>query len=186
MSSFRLLSGVGSDERLSRVARVLLWIAALIFAYKMVRITLLEAETPSGIDFLYFWDSARHVVEGNAEQAYSARVTPLTRLAPLAYPPPFLLLIWPLGLVDYGTAIVLWLTMTGTIFWFSSRQPLPLVLTNPGAGLNVYYGQTSFVTGAFFLGGMSSLGRPVVAGLLLGGLVIKPHLALLIPLALAA
>nr|WP_314442395.1 glycosyltransferase family 87 protein [uncultured Sphingomonas sp.] len=152
----------------------------------MVRVTWLHAVTPSAIDFLFFWDSARLVVEGNAAQVYSGRNTSLGYLEPLGYPPPFLLLIWPLGLTGYGPALILWLAVTGAIFWLSSRQALAHVLTNPGAALNVHFGQSSFVTGAFFLGGLFSLATPAVAGLLIGGLAIKPHLALLVPLALVA
>ena len=186
MSSLRLLTSAGSRERWPAAGRAVCWLVTVGFAYKIVRVTWLRAHTPTRTDFLFFWDAARHVLNGQAAQVYSAHATALGSLEPLGYPPPLLLLIWPLGLVGYGTAITLWLAVTGGIFWFSARQPLPLVLTNPPAAVNVLFGQSSFLTGAFFLGGITSLRRPRVAGLIIGGLVIKPHLALLIPLALAA
>lgn len=186
MSSLRHLTKLGSHERLPAAGRAAFWLVTVVFAYKMVRVTWLHAQTPRPIDFLFFWDAAQHVLNGQAAQVYSAHASALGALEPFGYPPPLLLLIWPLGLVGYGTAITLWLAVTGGMFWFSTRQPLPLVLTNPAAAVNVLFGQASFLTGAFFLGGTTSLRRPRLAGLLLGGLIIKPHLGLLIPLALAA
>ena len=49
------------------------------------------------------------------------------------------------------------------------------------------HAQNGFVTGALLIGGVALLNRrPATAGMLLGALVIKPHLALLVPFWLAA
>eukprot|EP01035_Chromulina_nebulosa_P016704 gene16704-22156_t len=49
------------------------------------------------------------------------------------------------------------------------------------------YGQTGFLTAGLLVGGLRRLGpRPVFAGVLLGLMAIKPQLAILVPVALAA
>jgi hypothetical protein len=63
----------------------------------------------------------------------------------------------------------------------------PLVLVFPGALIAAGHAQNGFVTGALLVGGVALLDRrPLLAGALLGALVVKPHLALLVPFWLAA
>jgi hypothetical protein len=63
----------------------------------------------------------------------------------------------------------------------------PLVLVFPGALIAAGHAQNGFVTGALLVGGVAWLDRrPVLAGALLGALIVKPHLALLVPFWLAA
>ncbi len=77
--------------------------------------------------------------------------------------------------------------------WFAvSRHAAPrglvlAVLAFPGAYLAASHAQTGFITGALLVGGVLLLGRrPWLAGALFGALVIKPHLALMVPLWLLA
>jgi hypothetical protein len=57
----------------------------------------------------------------------------------------------------------------------------------PGALIAAGHAQTGFVTGALLVGGVALLDRrPWIAGALIGALIVKPHLALLIPFWLAA
>jgi hypothetical protein len=57
----------------------------------------------------------------------------------------------------------------------------------PGALVAAWHAQNGFVTTSLFIGGVLALRkRPILAGVLFGALIIKPHLALLIPVALIA
>lgn len=153
----------------------------------MARVIWLHSTGSTVGDFYYFWDAARHVLRGEAAQVYVAHATPAGPLEPLAYPPPFLLLVAPFGLIRYGASLVLWLTLTGFFCLLAARQPVRLALVHPPTAYNVQFGQTAFLTSAMLLGGANRLDRrPLVAGALLGLLVVKPHLGLLLPVALAA
>ena len=57
----------------------------------------------------------------------------------------------------------------------------------PGALIAAGHAQNGFVTGALLVGGVALLDRrPLASGALLGALIVKPHLALLVPFWLAA
>jgi len=101
-------------------------------------------------------------------------------------------------LAPYLAALGGWLGLTGAAYVRVARAfcgeaatarrigwlailAFPAVLTNVG------HGQNGFLSLALFGGGVLLLDRrPLVAGLLLGCLVYKPHLGLLIPIALIA
>jgi Glycosyltransferase family 87 len=151
-----------------------------------------------GVDFLAFWSAARMTVEGHPPAAYDpallkplqAQVAP-EKWAPFLNPPPFLLLIWPLGHLTYAAALAAWLLVTfGLYAWVLRGLPRGAywpALAFPAGFFNALLGQNAFVTGGLLVGSILVLpSRPFIAGLLMGGLIIKPHLALLIPLALIA
>ncbi len=128
-------------------------------------------------------------------------------------PPPYLFLTAPLGLMPFGTAWLAW-AICGWLVWFAASHPLmprhPLaVMAFPAAYLAACHAQNGFVTGALLVAGVSLLARrdaagqpdrpdrrdcpdrrecntEMAAGMLFGALVIKPHLALLVPLWLLA
>jgi hypothetical protein len=72
--------------------------------------------------------------------------------------------------------------------WRAAKlAPLPFALANPIAMVNAWIGQNGFLTAGIFMWGSALLEtRPLVAGAVLGLLVIKPQLALLLPIALLA
>ena len=174
-------------EQLRIAGRILIWLVAGIFVYKVGRAAWLNAEGFRLIDFYNFWDAAVHVVQGNAPAAYATRDSPAGVLPPFAYPPAFLLLLAPFGLTDFGPALFLWLGITGLIYVLTARQPARLVLVNPPAAYNGLFGQNGFLTCSIMLAAAHLVrSRPLLGGALFGGMVIKPHLAILVPLALAA
>jgi hypothetical protein len=156
-----------------------------------------------GSDFLPFWAAASLAQTGEPAAAYSpprikamiqARIDPAFPRTPFwNYPPTFLLLILPLAYLPYLPALAVWLGVTGAGFLGVMRRAvsLPLVpwlaLAFPGAVDNFLYCQNGFLS-AFLLGGGLLLleRRPLAGGFLLGLLSYKPHLALLVPLALIA
>ncbi|HEX4181715.1 MAG TPA: glycosyltransferase family 87 protein [Caulobacteraceae bacterium] len=160
---------------------------------------------PLGTDFLSFWAASRLALGGHPALAYDlARHAGAERAAfggaPLGYaaffyPPLFLLVCLPLGLVPYLPALAAWLGATGYACWRAIRAilgearaglVLPM-LAFPGVFSTLGHGQNAFLTAALFgLGALLLDRRPILAGVCLGLLAFKPHLGLLIPIALVA
>jgi len=152
---------------------------------------------PKGIDFVSFWSAARMAAGGDAASAYNIAahravelsVAPVEGVLPFPYPPPFLVLAVPFGVAPFWMALVAWLIVTGGLYVAASRSvaPCPYPLAHPSVVANALIGQNGFLTSAIFIFGITSLQRrPLVAGAVLGSMVIKPQLALLLPVALLA
>ena len=99
----------------------------------------------------------------------------------LPYPPPYRLLLEPLGALPYGVAFTLWVCLTGALWIAVFRRPHPLAVFN---GL---IGQNGLLTSAIVVGGLELLSaNPAVGGAILGCMILKPHLAVLLPVAVIA
>ena len=117
----------------------------------------------------------------------NADFTMFWKLRELAYPPPYLLVIKPFSLLPYGAAFILWVTLTGALYLWASREAKLAALANPAAAFNGMIGQNGFLTGAIMFAGLHELAaRPWRGGAILGLLIIKPHLAFALPIAVAA
>jgi len=156
---------------------------------------------PNGFDFVTFWAASRLTLDGTPLAAYSREA--LTHVARSAlphismpgawsYPPNFLLLVEPLSLLPCPVAYAIFIFVTTAAFVFLLRRVLPMpqswlpILAFPGIWLNAGYGQNGSLTAALALGAFLLLKkRPVLAGVCIGMLSIKPHLAILFPIALA-
>ena len=148
-------------------------------------------------DFLSYWAAARLAVEGTPGLAYDIAVHRALELSigdprgmlPFPYPPPFLLVLIPFGLIAYPPAFAAWVAITVALYLIASRGVAPLAyrLAHPQALANALIGQNGFLTSAIFIAGTRALERqPLLGGAILGLLVIKPQLALLLPVALLA
>jgi hypothetical protein len=111
------------------------------------------------------------------------------------YPPIFLLICAPLARLPYLLAFALFEAVTGLlclavvrrILRSHDRTDLILVLSFPAVFWTIGLGQNALLSAALF--GAATLlidRRPVVSGLLFGALCYKPHLGILVPVALAA
>lgn len=155
---------------------------------------------PAGSDFIAFWSAGQMSVDGNGVGAYDLTTLAAVQAAafpgmpdPVAFvhPPFFLLVVTPLGLLPYGAALLLW-TVAGLGAFFVALRPLLtsrrawwLAIAFPGVWLGLLQGQTQFIVAALLGGALVLLPRrPVLAGVLIGLLAMKPHLAVLVPLAL--
>ncbi len=167
-------------------------------------VALFTAETPAWFtdkDFANFWVAGRLVLSGQAmdlfgpQPAYFRHLTenfgPDYPWRNWSYPPHMLLALWPLGFVPYRLAAVLFLAATGAAFAWSvaafcgTRHRLVWIAVLPVALVNAWALQNGFFTGALFIGALAlRQRRPVVAGLLLAALTVKPQLGLLFPLLL--
>jgi hypothetical protein len=156
-------------------------------------------------DFLGFWAAARVAMAGTPRQAYApadtipiqaqAAALPPGIFISFFYPPVFLLTCLPFALLPYPYALVAFVLLTGAVFLAllvalfprlcAMRLPVLAAFAFPAVMDNAVAGQTGFLTGASLAGGALFLDRrPAVAGLCLGFLVCKPHLALCVPVAL--
>jgi len=153
--------------------------------------------TAIGRDFLNTWMGGRSALgEGPAAwfdfRAYNAFlrafIGPELHDYVWSYPPHILLFIWPVGLIPYLPAFVLWTALGLSIFLYVARAGgvertlLPFIAVAPAVTLNVFFGQNGFFTAALLIGGLINLDRrPVLSGILFGILTIKPQLGLLLP-----
>ncbi len=159
-------------------------------------------ERPIGCDFIEFWAAAKAALGHMAARVYDYHALyPIERTAvaavparfPFHYPPSLLLLLLPFALLPYLWAVPLW--YAGGIAAYLSlarrlaadRRAFWIGLAFPGALLTITYGQMGFwLTAALGWALLLLDKRPIAAGALIGLLAVKPHLFLLLPLALLA
>jgi hypothetical protein len=110
------------------------------------------------------------------------------------YPPHALLLLAPPAMLPFGLGWVAFLGTSFALFLAIARSALPrtpnllfAILISPCVIGTFLAGQTGFLASAFLVGGLLLFERrPVLAGILIGFLTMKPQLGLLIPLILLA
>jgi alpha-1,2-mannosyltransferase len=118
-------------------------------------------------------------------------------LHPWLYPPHYLLLLLPFGLMPFALSGGMFLVLGLAGLFAASRHFArrgreravfaASVLLCPASAMTICVGQNSFLTCALLLGGFGSLARrPVIGGALLGLLTYKPQLWLMVPVALVA
>lgn len=180
------------------VGHVLAFLIILLICSELARIF----AAPTSRDFISFWGAARFALEGTPTLAYdrvallalqtqAAAFDPNTEL-PFPYAPAVLLLVMPFAVLPYPAAMALWALATLGVFALVARRFAPqsqwLAVSFPPVSVVAAIGQNAFVTAALFLGGLILLraNRKFAAGLLLGCLIIKPQLALMLPVAMLA
>jgi hypothetical protein len=155
-------------------------------------------------DMLPFWSASYLALHGHAIDAYNIRALTAVELAispsigklggyvlPWLYPPTALLAVWPLALVPYPVGVVLFVLGSCAAFAIVVRAIVRrpeagwMALAFPGTALVVVMGQNALLTAALAGAGLLWLRRsPVASGICFGLLCMKPHLAVLFPLAL--
>ncbi len=160
---------------------------------------------PLGGDFWQFWVSARLALLGLAQGAYWPEmvtsafadlvdsVNPGVLSRALYYPPTLLLFLAPFGALPFFVAyLAFFFTTLGVLLaavwrWVPERRVLLMMLGFCGIWVNLICGQNGLLTAGLFGFSMFFLPvSPVLSGLFLGLLTIKPQLGLLIPFALIA
>jgi arabinofuranan 3-O-arabinosyltransferase len=188
------------------VARSFVAAAAAIYLYDLLRQTRDHltngAGRPFGDDFINYWSGAYLAWHGRAAEIYNSTAFHVFEQsvagAPLdtyhySYPPVLLLLTAPLAIIPYVPALFVWLSVSWYAFYRALRLAMPgsgallLAMAAPAVFINAIGGQNGTWTAAVFGFGLGLLDRrPVFAGGLLGLLIYKPHLGLLLPVALIA
>ena len=175
------------DDRGLRVA-----IAALGFVVWSGVAAFHAPRTPA--DFYVFWTAARHAA-APYDPAIMAALQAQFHVSgqiPFAYPPTFLLLVWPFAQIPLALAYPLWTGLSAALFFYASAhlvRPAWLSLglfIAPPVVLAIAPGQTSLLVGAAMIGGWLTLkDRPALAGVLFAiAACIKPQAMLLAPIVL--
>lgn len=171
---------------------------------------------PVCIDFGIFWLSGRFAAAGDMARIFdyssftSAQAAffdpgscpivdgsttggPVVNPNRFWYPPVFLLLVYPFGIMKYSIALAVWLIVSfalylAAVYMIISRSTAVILAATPFVLLaNVYLGQNGLFTAALI--GFSLVfmeRRPLLAGVFLGLLTYKPHFGVLFPIALLA
>lgn len=196
-----------TDPRLLRkVAQTWVVIAAIAYALDLLRGTggaLVDPSgRPLGDDFINYWSGAYLAWHGRATEVFNwpayhafqeAIVGGAINPYHYGYPPVLLILTAPLAVFPYMPGLAVWLVTSWFAFYRALALAVPgkatllLALATPAIFVNAIGGQNGAWSAAFLGGGLSLLERrPVIAGALFGLLIYKPHLGLLIPVALLA
>lgn len=156
---------------------------------------------PIGPDFSHYYAAAHLAHLGTPLKVYNPSILQETLRSITGaqtnyvwlYPPIFLMMVLPLALLPYLPSLLLWLclTLAGYLVVIRRLAPDPLTpwlaLAFPGAFINLLSGQNGFLSAMILGAGLFFLDRrPRTAGLVLGLLCYKPHLAVLVPVALLA
>ena len=154
-----------------------------------------DGATPVGGDFVNMFAAARLVLEGRVGEIYQpqAFIDFTHTLIPhdigirmWAYPPHSLLLIWPLGLLNYWTALGLWSVLGLVVLAWGARRAgfdwleTAVIVLSPASVACVYYGQTGNVAAGLLLLALTG-GRGLSAPLSAALLTVKPQAGFLLP-----
>lgn len=150
-------------------------------------------------DFITYYAAAELAEQGRVTDAYDLEkmhlaekaVWPKSEKYAWFYPPTFHALVKPLAALDYKPAFALFMTATFLLYILAVRRlarPHSVFLPAaafPAVLVNLIYGQNAFLTAGLVILAFANLySRPVLAGVLIGLLVIKPQMAVLLPLLL--
>ena len=156
-------------------------------------------------DFANYWMGGRMAVAGTESELfvhdiYFARLQEIfgaqIEIRSWSYPPHFLLMLWPLGLLDYELALAVFLGSTLALFVIAvlvfranlapqSSVPILCCALLGFVLMQLDAMQNGFLTAALMLFGLAWMKqRPVLAGLAFACLTIKPQLGFLIPVLL--
>ncbi len=190
--------GPEGQARLERL-RLLGMAVALCFLFLVVTALVTILRDPYQMDFISYWAAGKLGLQGQAPSAYDVlahhavqkQAFPEVGAIPFGYPPAFLLLAAPFALFPYPVAAVAWVILTWGAYAVAVRLWAPrafwLAMAMPPLLINAITGQAGFLIAALFIAGMALLPkRPLLGGILLGLIVLKPQLGLVLPLALAA
>ncbi len=153
-------------------------------------------------DFVNDWNAGHMIRDGKVAdifntKAYSDYMDTLwgepVEWHTWSYPPHLFNFVRIFGYLDYFSGFALW-SILGLIgcYWVLKNAPSEmstswkaLVLTSPAFLVNIMGGQTGFFCATLLVGGLYILPkRPILAGILFGTLTLKPHLGIMLALAL--
>lgn len=161
-----------------------------------------------GTDFMVFHGAAQNYLSGHwgivydgerltryLNQAYAHWLRYPVLYRPFMYPPHFLLVLVPFGLLPFATSYAVFLAgsaalLVTAVVAASADAPTARAialgaLLCPAAALTAIEGQNVFLGAALLVAGVRLLERrPFIAGVVLAVATIKPHFAILLPIAL--
>jgi len=175
-------------------------LSAILLIGTMARINTAGMTTIS-VDFYVFWAAAKLALAGLPLDVFDvARLQEVAGLVdknwmPWAYPPGFLMLVAPFGLLPFGPAWAAF-NVAGVVALLLATRPfsggrvqvLLAAALAPAMLPCLVVGQTTVLWAAGLMAALAALraDRPVLAGMFIGCLTLKPQLGLLLPVALVA
>ncbi|ESQ83515.1 hypothetical protein AEAC466_12630 [Asticcacaulis sp. AC466] len=191
-------------------ARVYGWMILIAFLASAIWISvantlIFHTPDPLGGDFLSFYAASKLALAGHAADAWRPEIHGAVENSLFGgdhgylaffYPPPYLLACFPLALLPFGVALCVWLGVTTAAgvaalrAYLKGVADIPLgwmpLIAFPAVWINMSTGQNGALTLAILATGFWLADRrPILAGLVLGLLVVKPQLAIVLPLAFA-
>jgi arabinofuranan 3-O-arabinosyltransferase len=190
-----------------KIARTWVCLAGAIYVVDLVFVFGNHLSTPAGRvlgeDFINYYAGAWLAWHGHAADSYdvptyhafleSIAGPTVSGMYVYIYSPLAMLLAGPFAALPYVPALFAWLAGSWYAFYRALRLAMPgrkvllLALATPALLINARMGQNGAWTAAFIGGGLCLLDRrPILAGILFGLQIYKPHFGLLIPVALLA
>ena len=189
------------------LGRWLPWIIGGALSIQLFRIDFIHSQAGRiggeaiwGRDFVNLWtggqllriEGAGRIYEIDSYRAFLAQLFGPLGKHNYSYPPVTFPIAELFAMLPYWVALAAWLGGTGALFVWAARRWWPrqwgpplLVLLTPAALMNIWAGHYGFLVGALFLLGWARLDRrPLLAGIFFGLMLVKPHLAILVPLVL--
>jgi len=207
----RTPSGTGSSalRAFDIAATIIFWITIVwVFVYLFLNLypLTLPASTDAArpTDFTVFWAAARLALAGQPLAAFDPQALFAASGLPgvgsanyvWLYPASFQVALMPFGALPFALALPAFIAVSATAYALAVRPPasvLPglwrLMLASPTVVIAcVYVGQNSALWTAGLVAGLWAMrgGKFAAAGLAIALLTMKPHLGLLIPVALIA
>ncbi|HKS88570.1 MAG TPA: glycosyltransferase family 87 protein, partial [Stellaceae bacterium] len=163
-----------------------------------------------GSDYTVFYSGAQYFFDGKLAQLFNGDqftdfrnalfanwLSSPSPFVPWVYPPSFLLLMLPFGALPFVASYAAFQAVTALLLALAlnyradrpEARPLVMVLAliGPAAAMNFGWGQNAFLATALLVGGFRLLPtRPVLGGIVLGLLTVKPQFWILVPVALVA
>lgn len=174
------------------------WLAMGLLTLLWLNGFILKAQWPNpSVDFGLFYAASRRVLDGQAALVYdtAAHVALQSRMYGIEaafglgffYPPPALIFVSPLALVPFSTAFIIYLLAGLALFITLLRRitgdwlvALGMATSIGAPTQNIYLNHTGFLTASLLGGGLLALRHnKALAGIALGLLCMKPHLAVL-------
>ena len=191
-------------ERLRIYPKIFLVAYALTFAGLVIasRGIVSRQGKPIGVDFQVNWAASEMALSGQSSAVYDIKrfhaveeegVGHRTFIAPMIYPPTFLVIAWPTALLPYLWALAIWMTLTFAGYSLVLRKIIPRTetfwpaLAFPGAFANLMNGQNGLLAFSLLGGALLTLeSNPILGGVFFGLLSYKPPMGVLVPIVLVA
>ncbi len=193
-------------------AVALMFVCFIVYALVQAEIGMNMAGNPLGYDFVQFWSVSHIGLHEHPALAYDVShltavekgfVPTLDGILPWRYPPTFYLLVLPFSLLPMQISLAVFVLVTLAFYvwtfcrviqdgrsdlsWVTTPRAVLCLAAFGPAWFNLLGGQTGFLTASLAAGALLCLERrPILAGVLIGLLCIKPHLAVLFPVCLIA
>jgi len=205
MSAFTSLLDWRRPAEIARLAAFAAILQALILGFFVAGThgLITRGVKPTTTDYVSFYAAGALANRGAPQAAYDpathlkaeeAATQPGIGYQYFFNPPTYLLIMSPFARLPYlasfllmqATTLALWLWL-GTSVAGGGRAALLALLSVPSVWWVLGLGQNSFLSAALMAAGTLLLpARPILAGIAFGALCYKPHLALMVPVALLA